>query len=423
MFSTLSDWLAHLERSHPVTIELGLERVSRVKDQLAIPQTVPVILVGGTNGKGSTCAMLESIFKAAGYRTGLYTSPHLLRYNERVRVGSVEASDDMLVAGFEAVEVARVAAGVSLSYFEFGTLAAWWVFAQAQVDVVILEVGLGGRLDAVNIFEPDCSIVTSVALDHMDWLGDTREKIGFEKAGIFRAHKPAVCADPMPPQSLLDHAAQIGADLCVSGRDFGFTGDRQQWAWWHRSGTKRGGLAFPALRGTNQLLNAAAVMAALESLRDLVPVSMQAIREGLMLVELAGRFQVLPGQPLVILDVAHNPQAVGVLNENLSSQGFYPETWAVLGMLGDKDIAGVIARLAERIDHWLVASLPGERGVASAVLAAQLQVAGVKGSIQEFAAPAAAFAYAKQHAAEADRIVIFGSFLTVADVMPHVRES
>src|SRR5574343_774514 len=162
MFSTLSDWLAHLERSHPVTIELGLERVSGVKDQLAIPQTVPVILVGGTNGKGSTCAMLESIFKAAGYRTGLYTSPHLLRYNERVRVGSVEASDDMLVAGFEAVEVARVAAGVSLSYFEFGTLAAWWIFAQAQVDVVILEVGLGGRLDAVNIFETDCSIVTSV---------------------------------------------------------------------------------------------------------------------------------------------------------------------------------------------------------------------------------------------------------------------
>jgi len=278
-------------------------------------------------------------------------------------------------------------------------------------------VGLGGRLDAVNVFEPDCAIVTSVAMDHMDYLGDSREAIGFEKAGIFRAGRPAICGDPLPPESLVAHANAIGAKLSVSGRDFGFSGDQNQWAFWIAGGSRRGGLAYPALRGANQLLNAAAVMAACEAVRDLIPVPMQAIRQGFMLVELPGRFQVMPGRPTVVLDVAHNPQAAGVLNENLASMGFFPETWAVIGMLSDKDVAGVVRLLRDRIDHWLVASLPGPRGLDAAKLAAILQEVGVSGEIAEFDSPSAAYEVAVGRAAEGDRIVIFGSFLTVADVM------
>jgi len=412
---TLDGWLGLLEVRHGQSIQLGLDRVCAVRDALQLPQTCPVFTVGGTNGKGSTCALLEAVLLAAGYRVGLYTSPHLLRYNERVRINGREADDAVLVDAFAEVERAR--GEIPLTYFEHGTLAAWVAFCRAGLDAIILEVGLGGRLDAVNVFEPDCAIVTSVAMDHMDYLGDSREAIGFEKAGIFRAGRPAICGDPLPPESLVAHANAIGAKLSVSGRDFGFSGDQNQWAFWIAGGSRRGGLAYPALRGANQLLNAAAVMAACEAVRDLIPVPMQAIRQGFMLVELPGRFQVMPGRPTVVLDVAHNPQAAGVLNENLASMGFFPETWAVIGMLSDKDVAGVVRLLRDRIDHWLVASLPGPRGLDAAKLAAILQEVGVSGEIAEFDSPSAAYEVAVGRAAEGDRIVIFGSFLTVADVM------
>lgn len=412
---TLDGWLGLLEVRHGQSIQLGLDRVCAVRDALQLPQTCPVFTVGGTNGKGSTCALLEAVLLAAGYRVGLYTSPHLLRYNERVRINGRDADDAVLVDAFAEVERAR--GEIPLTYFEHGTLAAWVAFCRAGLDVIILEVGLGGRLDAVNVFEPDCAIVTSVAMDHMDYLGDSREAIGFEKAGIFRAGRPAICGDPLPPESLVAHANAIGAKLSVSGRDFGFSGDQNQWAFWIAGGSRRGGLAYPALRGANQLLNAAAVMAACEAVRDLIPVPMQAIRQGFMLVELPGRFQVMPGRPTVVLDVAHNPQAAGVLNENLASMGFFPETWAVIGMLSDKDVAGVVRLLRDRIDHWLVASLPGPRGLDAAKLAAILQEVGVSGEIAEFDSPSAAYEVAVGRAAEGDRIVIFGSFLTVADVM------
>jgi dihydrofolate synthase/folylpolyglutamate synthase len=359
------------------------------------------------------------VLLAAGYRVGLYTSPHLLKYNERVRIDGRDVSDEALVEAFAEVERAR--GDVPLTYFEHGTLAAWVAFCRAGLDAIILEVGLGGRLDAVNVFEPDCAIVTSVAMDHMDFLGDTREAIGFEKAGIFRAGRPAICSDPMPPASLVAHAEAIGARLWVTGRDFGFAGDQNQWAFWLAGGSRRGGLAYPALRGTNQLLNASAVMAACEAVRDILPVPMQAIRQGFMLVELPGRFQVLPGRPTVVLDVAHNPQAAGVLNENLASMGFFSETWAVLGMLGDKDVAGVVRLLRDRVDHWLLASLPGPRGLSAARLAEILRELGVSGDVSEHDSPRAAYQVARDGAAEGDRIVIFGSFLTVADVLAAVK--
>ncbi|WP_374264898.1 bifunctional tetrahydrofolate synthase/dihydrofolate synthase [Zoogloea sp.] len=412
---TIDGWLGLLEARHGQSIQLGLDRVRAVRDALAYPQTCPLFIVGGTNGKGSTCALLEAVLLAAGKRVGLYTSPHLLRYNERVRIDGRDVADAVLVDAFAEVERAR--GEIPLTYFEHGTLAAWVAFCRAGLDAIILEVGLGGRLDAVNVFEPDCAIVTSVAMDHMDYLGDTREAIGFEKAGIFRAGKPAICGDPMPPASLLAHAESIGAQLQVSGRDFGFAGDQNQWAFWTAGGSRRGGLAYPALRGTNQLLNAAAVMAACEAVKDILPVPMQAIRQGFMLVDLPGRFQVLPGRPTVVLDVAHNPQAAGVLNENLASMGYFPETWAVVGMLADKDVGGVIRLLRDRVDHWLVATLPGPRGLTAERLAAILREAGVTAEIVEHASPASAYEVARGRAAEGDRIVVFGSFLTVADVM------
>jgi dihydrofolate synthase/folylpolyglutamate synthase len=416
---SLSGWLELLEARHRSPIQLGLERVARVLGALDLRSNAVVITVGGTNGKGSTCAMLEAILLAAGYRVGCYTSPHLLRYNERVRIDGRELDDVPLAEAFAAVESAR--GETSLTYFEHGTLAAWYAFSREPLDVIVLEVGLGGRLDAVNAIDPDCAIVTGVAMDHMEFLGDTREKIGFEKAGIFREGRPAICSDPLAPASLVAHAREIGADLRLVGEDFGFSGDRTQWVWWSRCGVRRGGLAYPALRGANQLLNASGVLMALERLRERLPVSMQAVRQGLMLVELPGRFQVLAGRPAVVLDVAHNPQAAGVLSENLSNMGFFPETWAVFGMLSDKDVEGVVRLIQDRIDHWLLTTLPGPRGLAAEALAKRLRGVGVRGDVQCFTQPAEAFSMAQVSAGEGDRIVAFGSFLTVADVLGAVR--
>jgi len=411
---TLDEWLAHIERQHAQPIALGLDRVRLVKEALAQRPNCPVIVVGGTNGKGSTCAMLERILLCAGYRVGLYTSPHLLDYNERVRIDGEPVADELLAAGFAKVEAAR--GDVALTYFEYGTLAAWEVFTAEPLDAVILEVGLGGRLDATNIYDADCAIVTGVDLDHMDYLGATREDIGYEKAGIFRAGKPALCGDAGPPQRLIEHAAKIGADLQVFGTDFGGIRQEGQWQFWGRGG-KKGGLAYPALRGACQLGNASCVLAALDALKEKLPVAMQDIRRGFAEVELSGRFQVLPGRPTVVLDVAHNPQAARVLADSLVGMAFHPTTWAVFGMLRDKDIAGVVRALLPRVDRWLPTTLVGPRTASADELAAILEQEGVEGPLPRFASPAAALVFAQENAGENDRILAFGSFLTVADVM------
>ncbi len=420
--NTLAGWLAELETRHPKAIDLGLERVSQVKERLGIRFDCPVITVGGTNGKGSTCAMLESILLQAGYRVGLYTSPHLIDFNERARINGEPASDEDLVASFAAVEAQR--GDVSLTYFEFTTLAILRLFADAGLDAVILEVGLGGRLDATNIIDADVAIVTSVDIDHTEYLGDTREQIGFEKAGIFRPGRTAICSDPVPPQSLIDHAQAIGADLWLFGRDFNYAGDKQQWNFGGRS-QRRNSLGYPSLRGANQLLNASAALAALEALRHRLPVGAQEIRTGLVLVELPGRFQVLPGRPAVILDVAHNPHAAATLAQNLDNMGFHRYTYAIFGAMRDKDIAGVIAQLKDRIDHWCLTGLPAARAASADQLHEKVLEAGIipsresgaERSIQTFSTPADAFEYARGRAGENDRIVVFGSFLTVAGVM------
>lgn len=414
----LAGWLAYIERQHPQGIALGLERVARVRDALALPAFCPILTVGGTNGKGSVCAMLEAVLLASGYRVGTYTSPHLLRYNERVRIDGREVNDATLVEAFRRVEAARGEGPerVQLTYFEFGTLAAWVAFAGAKPDALVMEIGLGGRLDAVNAFDPDCAVLTSIDVDHAEYLGETREQIGWEKAHIFRRGAPAIVGDPSPPRTVLDYAAEIGADLQVAGRDFGYSGDRQQWLYWSRAG-RRAGLAYPALRGANQLLNASAALAAIESLRERLPVSANAIRLGLAQVELSGRFQVLPGRPVVVLDVAHNPHAAAVLAENLGAMGVFARTHAVVGMLRDKDLPAVCGKLRNRVTHWYACTLDNARGAAAADVARAIEESGAGGVISRHDSPREAFAAAQDAADQSDRIAVFGSFYTVADVM------
>ena len=410
---SLEGWLAHLEHLHPNTIELGLDRVRAVQGQLQLYPTFPIILVGGTNGKGSTCAYLEASLLAAGYRVGCYTSPHLIRYNERVRIDGRMLNDTALCAGFAAVEAGRTT--IALTYFEFGTLAAVWSFSQAKLDVAILEVGLGGRLDAVNVFDPAVAIVTTVDLDHQDYLGDTREQIGYEKAGIFRSHRPAICADADPPASLLRSAQDCGAQLLRIDQDFGVRREAESWTYWGPQGT-RAALPFPGMRGAQQLNNAAAAIAGLDCLRQQLPVSQANLRAGLLSVRLPGRFQVLPGKPNFILDVAHNPQAARILAENLRAQTCSGKTYAVFGMLRDKDIGSVIAALDGLIDGWYVANLSGPRGASADQLAGLLQSQG-QAVLQRATDIAQAYSFACREAGEDDRICVFGSFHTVAEAL------
>jgi dihydrofolate synthase/folylpolyglutamate synthase len=419
----LAERLARIEGLHPKTIELGLDRVREVAARMRLQLPGTKIVVAGTNGKGSTCAMLESILLASGYRVGCYTSPHLVRFNERARLDGVPASDEALIEQLDAVEAAR--GDVALTWFEYTTLAILKLFERAAPDALVLEIGLGGRLDAVNLVDADCAIVTCIDIDHAEYLGDTREKIGWEKAHVYRTGRPAICTDPVPPQTLVDYAAEIGADLWRFGHDFNYAGDRQQWSYGGRS-QRRNSLAYPALRGANQLLNASGALAALESLRDRLPVTAGAVRQGFATVELPGRFQVLAGRPSIVLDVAHNPHAVAHLAANLDGMGFFPYTYAVFGMLGDKDVAGAVAHLRERVDHWLCVDLPGPRGTKAEDLARILRetVGIVPGqgkdaerTISCHGSPVEALAAAKGRADENDRIVVFGSFLTVADVL------
>ncbi len=410
----LSDWLDRIERLHPTEIELGLERVGAVRDRLHIDPAFPVILVGGTNGKGSTCAMLDAIYRSAGHSTGLYTSPHLLTFNERVRVNGDAVEDAELVTAFERVEAAR--GDVALTYFEFGTLAAQLVFCERAVDLAILEVGLGGRLDAVNIFEPACSLVVTVGIDHVDYLGTDREAIGFEKAGIFRSGRPAVCADDNPPASLIEHANKIGADLYLIGRDFGHTQSDTAWQFWNCAG-KKAALPFPALRGECQLDNAAAALECVRIMHRHLPVDMGALRNGLLNARVAARFQVLPTKPLVVLDVAHNAAAADTLSANLRHLPGSGKTLAVFGVLQDKEIDKIVAVLAPQIDAWFVCALP----VSRAAPAEQIKQAVLRASSHQspavFADVASGLSAAQEAAQEDDKILVFGSFYTVSEAL------
>jgi dihydrofolate synthase/folylpolyglutamate synthase len=421
---TLGDWLNHLESLHPKTIELGLDRVRTVKQRLGLDPGFPIVTVGGTNGKGSTCALLEAILSAAGYRVGCYTSPHLLAYNERVRIGREPATDEALCRAFEVVEAAR--GEVSLTYFEFGTLAAMWLFQEGGLEAAVLEVGLGGRLDAVNVFDADVAVVTGVDIDHTEYLGSTREAIGREKAGIYRSNRPAICADADPPQTLVDHARGIDADLRLLGRDFGYEDQGLQWRYWSgKSGAQRqrDALPYPALVGAYQLGNAAAALAALDALAERLPVNQADIRRGLHEVALPGRFQVLPGRPTRILDVAHNPQAARALAANLARQPGAGRTLAVLAMLRDKDMAAVVQAVKAHVDQWYLATLPPPRGASAQSLHEALVAAGTTGAARLFDDVAAAYRAACLAAAQNDRILIFGSFYTVAAVLAELQRS
>lgn len=422
---TLPEWLAHCEQLHPKGIngiELGLDRVRAVSQRMQLRFDCPVVTVAGTNGKGSTCAMLECILGQAGYKTGVYTSPHLVHFEERMRLNGQAAQAEAFVEGFARVEEARVADGaeIALTYFEFTTLAILWALSRSGLDVVVLEVGLGGRLDAVNIIDADCAVITSIDLDHMELLGNDRETIGFEKAGIMRTGRPVVVSDPVPPQSVLDRAMEVGADLWRVGRDFNVSGDKQQWSWAGR-GRRYSGLAYPALRGANQLVNAAGVLAALAALRDQLPVNAQAVRNGLAFVELPGRFQIVPGQPTLVLDVAHNPHSVAALAANLDAMGYFPTTHAIFGAMADKDLAPMFAKVGPLIDRWYFTDLPTPRAATGASLASQWASQNSRKDAHATAHPdpMAALEAAIVAADPADRIVVFGSFYTVGGVLTH----
>ena len=421
---TLEGWLAHCERLHPQTIDMGLQRVSEVARRMALRFDCPVITVAGTNGKGSTCAMIEAIALQAGYRTGVYSSPHLVHFQERCRIHGEIVAADALLEHFAAVESARTLNGndISLTYFEFTTLAILRLMSHALLDVAILEVGLGGRLDATNVVDADCAVITSIDIDHVEYLGPDRESIGREKAGIMRTGRPVVVSDPMPPQSVIDHAREMGADLWRFGQDFNFAGDKQQWSWAGR-GRRYAGMAYPALRGANQLVNASGALAALVALRDRIPVTAQAVRNGLALVELPGRFQIIPGQPTLVLDVAHNPHSVAALTANLDAMGYFPTTHAVFGAMADKDLAPMLTRIGPLVDRWYFTDLPTPRAESAAGLQqkwnALQMVAGGRRAVacSTHASPAEALQAAMEAADPTDRIVIFGSFHTVGGVL------
>ncbi len=460
--TVLADWLARIAaiRSGP-EIEMGLERIRPIFERMNVAPTCPVILVAGTNGKGSVCAYLDAILRAAGFHVARYTSPHIHRFNERIVTDGVEATDDQLVAAFDAVEAAR--GELPLTFFEYTTLAAFHVFSATKLDAWVIEVGLGGRLDATNILDADCAIIVSIGIDHTEFLGPTRELIAVEKAGILRKGRPAIIAEPNPPQTLIDVAIERGAEARYIGRDFGWQKAAEtpsQWSFWasnsfsrgtggdwdegggvdthaqvtadtltRRSATpspasgrggifRRHGLPIPALRGNYQLGNAAAALAALHALNDQLPVSQGAVKQGLIEVEWPGRFQVLPGRPVTVLDVGHNAHAAIALEQALADMAYFATTRAVFSMLRDKDIASVVGAVKGRIDVWHIAPLPGPRGVDVAELAAALIHAGIPDrAIHRYASVAEAFAAARKVAAEADRIVVFGSFLTVAQAL------
>lgn len=403
---SLVDWLSYLEQIHPVNIDMGLERVGAVARRMGLTRLpFKVITVAGTNGKGSSCAMAASILMAAGYKVGVYSSPHLLRFTERVRIDGAELSDSEHCDAFAEVEAAR--GEIALTFFEFATLAGLWLFCRAAPDVLLLEVGLGGRLDATNVVESDVAMITSIALDHCDWLGNTREAVAVEKAGVYRAGKPAISGEPNPPATIVSEAQRLGACLRQVGRDF--HGDEQDSGWDYHGLNHWLGLPKPAL----PLMNAVTVLAALESLG--LPLAESAIREGLANARLAGRMQRLQDEPLVIVDVAHNPHSAAYLASQLRQIPGKGKRRAVVGMLKDKDMAGSLAELDGLIDQWFLASLTGPRAATAEQLAAALGDG--QGPAATFDGVSAAYLAALAASSPDDMVIVFGSFYTVADVL------
>ncbi|MGH8456032.1 MAG: bifunctional tetrahydrofolate synthase/dihydrofolate synthase [Stenotrophobium sp.] len=406
---TLADWLRWQENLHPRAIAMGLERVGEVAARMGLPDArIRTLTIAGTNGKGSSATLAAGIYRAAGYRVGLYTSPHLRRYNERIAIDGTEAADAELFRAFLAVEQAR--ADISLTYFEFGTLAALWLFREARVDMQVLEVGLGGRLDAVNLVDTDCALITNIGLDHTDWLGPDRESIGHEKAGILRAGRPAICVDREPPASVTRHAQELGITLMRIGHEFNFTSGDGRWSW-------RGGeevmpnLPMPGLRGVTQLRNAAGVIAATAALNSTLPVTPDAIRKALPALRLPGRFQRIGD---VILDVGHNAEAAAVLADNLRAERIVGRVLLVLGMLTDKPVEAFAHALAPVVHGVFAAGLAGPRGQSAEALALRLRSIGLH--CTEHAEIIDAYAAARGTARAEDVIVVTGSFLSVAAV-------
>jgi len=410
----LTDWLGYIESIHPSTIDLTLERIKIVIERLNLDISFPILTVGGTNGKGSTCSILESIYREAGYKVACYTSPHFLNFNERIKIQTLAVSDEVICEAFSRIESARE--DVTLTYFEYGTIAAMIIFSEAHVDVAILEVGLGGRLDAVNVFDADCAIVTTVDLDHMDYLGHTREAIGFEKAGIYRTEKTSICGDFDPPQSLIKHAELIHADLKIIGKDFGYEAHHDSFDFLIDS-TFVMNLPLPKLQGDFQLANATNALMAVKAMEDKLPLTEISIQKGITLTLLPGRFQEVKKMPSLILDVAHNPQAARSLSHNLKTHVVLGKTIAVFSILKDKDIFGVINELNLDIDDWFIAEIQNERAASIETISSTIQKINPSAHIEAFKNIQEAYQFASKEVTRNDRIIVFGSFFTVADIM------
>lgn len=411
---TLAEWLSYQEGVHTVGIDLGLDRVSAVWRAMGSPRPAPVVItVGGTNGKGSTVALLEAMLREAGYRVGCYTSPHLIHYNERIRLDGEDASDEALVASFERIEAARGA--IAQTYFEFGTLAAIDLMARASLDVAILEVGLGGRLDAVNIIDADIAVVTTIDLDHQDWLGNDRDSIGREKAGIARAGRTAIIGETNPPDGLIDALQGIGASVQRAGQDFSTHIQGEGWRWTHRDGSAFD-LPRPALDAPVQFANAAAAIATLHALADRLTVPAQALARGLRIVRVSGRLQRIGERPLTLVDVGHNPQAARALAEWIDAERPQGRVLAVYGALSDKDTGGVIAALGDRVAHWYLAALDRDtpRGLSDTAIAASLAATLPGASSDAFPSVTAAWSAARSAAGEDDVVLVFGSFFVAS---------
>jgi dihydrofolate synthase / folylpolyglutamate synthase len=425
----LVQWLQYLENGVAGgQIEMGLARVDAVRERMDLWPQCPLIVVAGTNGKGSVCSYLTQIYHEAGYRVGTLTSPHLLRFNERIAINGQAVTDELIVGAFKRVEAAR--AETVLTYFEFNTLAAVDIFMQQQVDVMVLEVGLGGRLDAVNIFDADVAVITSVDLDHEAFLGDTVEKVAFEKAGIMRCGKPVVCGQLPLLQSLAAQADAVGADLLLLGRDFNYQKlEMQQWSYrfhpqysrLYTDGHARHALPIPVLRGDFQLNNAACALTVLECLSERLPLDIGAIKRGLLRVRHLGRFQILPGQPLTVLDVGHNPHAARALRSSLIALPYAEKRMAVFSMLADKDIDTVLEIVKDQFDCWLIAPLALPRGMTIEALQQKFSQHTIT-AVTAYSSVQNAYKAALSQAGKNDRIVVFGSFHTVAEMMDISRQ-
>ncbi len=421
MPETLAEWLDYQQKLHARGIDLGLDRVRAVAERMHLLRPAPlVITVGGTNGKGSTVAFLDAILTASGKRVGCYTSPHLERYNERVRIAGVDAGDADFVKAFVQIEAAR--GEISLTYFEFGTLAALWIFAQSTLDVVVLEVGLGGRLDAVNIIDADVAIVTTIALDHQDYLGHDLAGIAREKAGIFRAQRPAVIAEIVPVTALVDAAVARDARLVRCGHEYGFAVTPIGWSW--SSGETALALPLPSLDAACQCTNAAAAIAAVHALRDRLGWNPQAIAQGVYHANIPARLQRFSAAAELIIDVAHNPQAAAMLANWLAAHPIPGRTLAVFSALADKDIAAIVRSLAPYISRWFVCGLDqhAARGATAQHVAARLLTGAHAANHECFADPATALAAAWGEARPGDRVLAFGSFYVATDALAFARE-